>query len=88
MSNITPADINTLTSPDTSSPNSGKQVTINYTVSGIQVGESYTIKLYANGLYTNTNYTGTTNATFTQTYTDNSNTYIFSNANNTIKLLF
>lgn len=79
--------IDTLTSPDTSNSNSGKQVTITYTVSGVLSGESYTIQLWINGNNTTTTYSGNTNTQATQTYTDSSNSYIVPNSTNTVKLI-
>ena len=79
--------IDTLTSPDTSNYNSGKQVTITYTITGVLPSESYTIQLWVNGNNTGTTYTGNTNTQTSKTYTDSSNSYIVPNSINTIKLI-
>ena len=80
--------ITSLTTPDITNVNTGKQITFVYDISGIQSGETGVIRVYINGNDTGTTYNFSTNATgTTQTFTDSSNTYIVPNSTNTLKLV-
>ena len=82
--------IDTITSPDTSSPNSGKRVDITITISGVRSGETGKIYVWINGQNTGEYYyiTAASNGTgIPHTILDSTNTYIVPNSINTIKLV-
>ena len=82
--------INTLTSPANTDAQSGKRLNFTYTITGIQPGETGFVKIWVNGVYTGTT-TSTINGNVTnvsESYVDNSNTYITPNSTNTLRLEF
>jgi hypothetical protein len=80
--------IDSLTSPDNTSQYSGYRIQFTYTVTGILLTETYNVKLYINGTYTNTQYLHSSNVSAqSRTFDDDGHIYLIPGEINTIKLV-